>query len=318
MIKPRKFSCAIAVAAFASVLAAPVAAQQVTFMTGPQGGSWIPLGGALKGMWEKAIPGLSIQQTPGAGIANVRGVDEGKAQIGIANSSTTVDGIQGRPPYKKKVTNVCQVANLYPQYFQVVALADANINSFADLKGKVLVTQPKGNTSEAVTAAVLKLNGMDYKSLAKVNFQAGYTDAVSMMKDRHAQVFTLGTTAPASAVMDLASARDVHLVPADDRTLAEMNKLNPGFYKKLIIKAGTYPKQDKDVPVIGYSTHIIAACNLPEDVVYKMTKTMAENIDAMAAVVKPISGMTAKDMAVDMGVPFHKGAAKYYKEVGAM
>jgi uncharacterized protein len=318
MIKPRKFSCAIAVAAFASVLAAPVAAQQVTFMTGPQGGSWIPLGGALKGMWEKAIPGLSIQQTPGAGIANVRGVDEGKAQIGIANSSTTVDGIQGRPPYKKKVTNVCQVANLYPQYFQVVALADANINSFADLKGKVLVTQPKGNTSEAVTAAVLKLNGMDYKSLAKVNFQAGYTDAVSMMKDGHAQVFTLGTTAPASAVMDLASARDVHLVPADDRTLAEMNKLNPGFYKKLIIKAGTYPKQDKDVPVIGYSTHIIAACNLPEDVVYKMTKTMAENIDAMAAVVKPISGMTAKDMAVDMGVPFHKGAAKYYKEVGAM
>ncbi|MGB8437239.1 MAG: TAXI family TRAP transporter solute-binding subunit [Burkholderiales bacterium] len=304
--------------AVAGALAAPAAAQQVTFMTGPQGGSWIPLGGALKGMWEKAIPGLEIQQTPGAGIANVRGVDEGKAQIGIANSSTTVDGIEGRPPYKKKVTNVCQVANLYPQYFQVVALSDAGINSFADLKGKVLVTQPKGNTAEAVTAAVLHLNGMDYKSLAKVNFQAGYTDAVAMMKDGHAQVFTLGTTAPASAVMDLASARDVHLVPADDKTLAEMNKLNPGFYKKLIIKAGTYPKQDKDVPVIGYSTHIIAACNLPEDVVYKMTKTMVENVAGMAAVVKPISGMTAKDMAVDMGVPFHKGAAKYYKEVGAM
>ena len=304
--------------AVAGAFAAPVAAQQVTFMTGPQGGSWIPLGGALKGMWEKAIPGLAIQQTPGAGIANVRGVDEGKAQIGIANSSTTVDGIEGRPPYKKKVTNVCQVANLYPQYFQVVALADANINSFADLKGKVLVTQPKGNTAEVVTAAVLKLNGMGYNSLAKVNFQAGYTDAVSLMKDGHAQVFTLGTTAPASAVMDLASARDVHLVPADDKTLQAMNKLNPGFYKKLIIKAGTYPKQDKDVPVIGYSTHIIAACNLPEDVVYKMTKTMAENTDAMAAIVKAIKGVTAKDMAVDMGIPFHKGAAKYYKEVGAL
>jgi len=318
MFKSRHIVRTIAAMAVAGALAAPVSAQQVTFMTGPQGGSWIPLGGALKGMWEKAIPGLNIQQTPGAGIANVRGVDEGKAQIGIANSSTTVDGVQGRPPYKQKVTNVCQVANLYPQYFQVVALADANVNSFADLKGKVLVTQPKGNTAEAVTAAVLKLNGMDYGSLAKVNFQAGYTDAVALMKDGHAQVFTLGTTAPASAVMDLASARDVRLVPADDKTLAEMNKLNPGFYKKLIIKAGTYPKQDKDVPVIGYSTHIIAACNLPEDVVYKMTKTMAENVDAMAAVVKPISGMTAKDMAVDMGVPFHKGAAKYYKEVGAM
>ena len=70
-------------------LAQPLAAQQITFMTGPQGGSWIPLGGALKNMWETTIPGLQIQQTPGAGIANVRGVDEGKAQVGFANSATT-------------------------------------------------------------------------------------------------------------------------------------------------------------------------------------------------------------------------------------
>jgi TRAP transporter TAXI family solute receptor len=303
------------VAAVAAV--APVAAQQVTFMTGPQGGSWVPLGGALKNMWEKAIPGLQIQQQPGAGIANVRGVDEGKAQIGFGNSATTVDGVEGRAPYKNKTTKVCQVANLYPQYFQVVALADANVNSFADLKGKTLVTQSRGNTAEILTGDVLKLNGMTYQSLAKVNFQAGYTDAVGMMKDGHAQVFTLGTTAPASAIMDLASARDVKLVPVDDKTMADLKKMNAG-YNKLVIKAGTYPKQDHDVPVIGYSTHVIVACDLPEDVVYRMTKEMATHIGDMAAVVKPIAGLTPKDMALDIGVPFHKGAAKYYKEAGVM
>ncbi|OGA60369.1 MAG: C4-dicarboxylate ABC transporter substrate-binding protein [Betaproteobacteria bacterium RIFCSPLOWO2_12_FULL_65_14] len=304
-------------AAAAALFAAPAAAQQVTFMTGPQGGSWIPLGGALKGMWEKAVPGLNITQTPGAGIANVRGVDEGKAHIGIANSSTTVDGLEGRPPYPKKVTKVCQVANLYPQYFQVVALADAKVNSFADLKGKALVTQPKGNTGEILTATVLKLNGLSYQSLSRANFQAAYTDAVSLMKDGHAQVFTLGTTAPASAVMDLASARDVKLVPVDDKTMGALKKENPG-YNKLIIKAGTYPKQDRDVPVIGYSTHIVVACDLPEQTVYGMTKAMAQNVAAMAAVVKSIEGITPKEMALDIGVPFHKGSAKYYKEAGAM
>ena len=304
-------------AAIAAAIAFPVAAQQVTMMTGPQGGSWIPLGGALKHMWEGAIPGLQIQQQPGAGIANVRGVDEGKAQIGFANSSTTVDGIEGRPPYPKKVTKVCQLANLYPQYFQVVALSNANVLSFADLKGKTLVTQPKGNTSEILTGEVLKINGMSYDSLNKVNFQASYTDAVDMMKDGHVQVFTLGTTAPASAIMDLASARDIVMVPVDDKTMAALKKENPG-YNKLTIKAGTYPKQDKDVPAIGYTTHIVAACDLPEDVVYKMTKAMATNVGDMAAVVKPITGLTAKDMAIDIGVPFHKGAARYYKEVGAM
>jgi len=158
---------------------------------------------------------------------------------------------------------------------------------------------------------------MDYGSLAKANFQAAYTDAVGMMKDGHVQVFTLGTTAPASAVMDLASARDVRLVPVDDKTMGALKKENPG-YNRLIIKAGTYPKQDKDVPVIGYSTHIVAACNLPEDTVYKMTKAMAANVENMAAVVKSIEGLTPKDMALDIGVPFHKGAAKFYKEAGAL
>ena len=316
-MKPVKSTKIVLAVAAGLALALPAAAQQVTMMTGPQGGSWVPLGGALKHMWEKAVPGLQIQQTPGAGIANVRGVDEGKAQIGFANSSTTVDGLAGRPPYPKKVTKVCQVANLYPQYFQVAALADSKVDSYADLKGKTLVTQPKGNTAEALTAEILKLNGLSYQSLAKANFQASYTDAVALMKDGHAQVMTLGTTAPASAVMDLASARDMKLVPVDDKTMNALRKENPG-YQKLTIKAGTYPKQDKDVPVIGYSTHIIASCDLPEDAVYKMTKAMAENVDAMAAVVKPIGGLTPKAMAADIGIPLHKGAAKFYKEAGAI
>ena len=311
-----KFAKSLGAAALAAAFALPAGAQQVTLMTGPQGGSWIPLGGALKNMWEQAIPGLQIQQTPGAGIANVRGIDEGKAQIGFANSSTTVDGLEGRAPYPKKVTKVCQVANLYPQYFQIAALADAKINTIAELKGKTLITQPKGNTAEALTDAVLKINGMSYQS-PKVQFQASYTDAVGMLKDGHADVMTLGTTAPASAIMDLASARDVKLVPVDDKTMAALKQQNPG-YNKLTIKAGTYPKQDKDVEVIGYSTHIVASCDLPEDIVYKMTKAMAQHVEAMAAVVKPIAGLTPKMMAVDIGVPLHKGAAKFYKEVGAI
>jgi len=306
-------------AALAAALFVPVAApaQQVTLMTGPQGGVWVPLGGSLKGMWEKAIPGLQVQMQPGAGIANVRGVDEGKAQIGFGNTITTVDGLAGRPPYPKKVTNVCQVANLYPQYYQVVVPVDANINSIADLKGKVMVTQPKGNSSEIINVHLLQVFGMTYQSLAKVNFIASYTDAVEMMKDGHAKVFTLGTTVPASAVMDLASARDIKLIGIDEKTLAAMKKINPG-YSKLTIKAGTYPKQNKDVDVIGYATHIVASCDLPEEMVYKMTKAMAANVNDMAASNKAIAGLTPKIMAEDIGVPLHKGALKFYKEAGAI
>ncbi len=312
-----KLKISAATACAALFIVAPSMAQQVTLMTGPQGGVWVPLGGALKGLWEKVIPGLQVTATPGAGIANVRGVDEGKVQLGFGNSSSTVDGLAGRPPYKKKVTKVCNMGSLYSQLFQVVALQSANVKSFADLKGKALVTQPKGNTGELLTDLILKANDMSYKSLAKANFQASYTDAVSLMKDGHAQVFTLGTTSPASAIMDLASARDVTLVPVDDKTMAYMKNLNPG-YNRLIIKAGTYPKQTQDVPAIGYKMHVVVACSMPEKTVYEMVKAIATNVPALVAISKSIDGLTPKAMATDIGVPMHPGATKYYKEVGAL
>jgi len=316
MMRKTCFESLLAACCAVLAFASPANAQQITLMTGPQGGVWVPLGGALKSMWEKAIPGLQVTSTPGAGIANVRGVDEGKAQAGFGNSSTTVDGLMGQPPYPRKVTKVCQLANLYPQYFQVVALADAKVNSYADLKGKSVVTQPKGNTAELLTDTILKLNGLNYQSLSKINFQS-YTDGVSLMKDGHAQVFTLGTTIPASSVMDLASARDIQLVPVDDKVMSELRKSNSG-YQRLIIKAGTYPKQDRDVPQIGYSAHLVVACDLPDAMVYTMAKTVAANVESFAAINKPMSTLTPKSMAEDIGVPFHKGALRFYKEAGAI
>ena len=293
-------------------LAAPAQAQDLKLMTGPQGGVWVPLGGQLKDMWEKAITGISVQSLPGAGIANVRGIEEGKADIGFGNSISTVDAVKGEAPFNKPHANVCNVATLYPQYFQVVVRADSGVNSVKDLKGKGVTTQQRGNTGELITGHLMKVNGMNYNDV-KMSF-VSYTDSVTQMQDGHAVAFTLGTTIPSGAVMDLAAAREIKLLDLSDQ-LDAMRKINPG-YTLVTVPKGTYPKQDKDVKVIGYATHVVVSCKLPEDMVYKMTKAMADNVASMAAVNKSISGLTPKAMAEDIGVPFHPGAAKFYKEAG--
>lgn len=294
--------------------AASQAADTYRMMTGPQGGSWVPLGGALKDMWEKALPGVSVQSLPGAGIANVRAIEEGKAEIGFGNSISTVDAIEGRAPFDKKHTNVCQVATLYPQYFHVVVPADSPIRTIKDLKGKPITTQPRGNTGELITKQILEVNGLTYNDV-KVSF-VSYTDSVAQMKDGHAVAFTLGTTAPAGAIMDLAASRDVRVLDLS-ADLAGMKKLNPG-YTLVNIKAGTYPKQAADVKVIGYATHIVASCKMPADKVYGMVKAMSANVPGMVAIVKSIDGLNPKLMAEDIGVPLHAGAKKFYSEVGAI
>lgn len=299
-----------AAAAAALVALAPASAAEMRLMTGPQGGVWIPLGGQLKDMWEKAVPGLSVTSMPGAGIANVRGIEEGKTEVGFGNSISTVDAIAGNPPFNKPHKKVCNVATLYPQYFQVVVPANAGIDSIKDLKGKAVATQPRGNTGEIITQHILKVNGLSYTEV-KPSF-ISYTDAVEQMKDNNVQAFTLGTTIPSGAVMDLASARDVKLLDLSG-SIDAMKKINPG-YTLVTVPKGTYPKQDKDVQVIGYATHIVASCELPVDRVYAMTKAMAENVASMAATNKAMEGLTPQQMAEDIGVPFHPGAAKFYKE----
>ena len=295
-----------------TALAGSAPAAELKMMTGPQGGSWIPLGGQLKDLWEKAVPGLSLQVLPGAGIANVRGIEEAKADIGFGNSISTVDAMAGKAPFNKPHNNVCNVATLYPQYFQFVVLANAGINKVEDLKGKSLTTQQRGNTGEQITRQYLEVHGLTYNDL-KVSL-VGYTDSVTQMQDGHAVAFGLTTQIPAGAVMDLAAARDVKLLDQSG-IIEKMRALNPG-YQLVTIPKGTYPKQDKDVRVIGFFTHVVASCKLPADTVYAMTKTIAQNTKTLATVAKDIGAITPKEMGQDIGVPFHPGAAKFYAEAG--
>ncbi len=288
--------------------------QRIKFATGPQGGSWYPLGGAIKNLAEKQLQDVSIQVLPGAGIANVKAVESGQAQMALANSVSTVDGINGRPPFEQKATNVCNIATLYPQYFQVVTLPEAGIRSPADLKGKALAGQQKGNTGEAITDHMLRAYGISFDDLSRVSY-GSYTDSVTLMKDGNAQFFTLGTTIPAGAVMDLASARDIKLMPIPDDGLKKMQEFNPG-YRRGIIPKGTYPGQKEDVPTVEYATHFIVNCDMDEQLVYDILGSIYGGRDDLTSIARAIKGLTPAKMAKDIGVPMHPGAVRWYQENG--
>ena len=114
----------------------------------------MPLGGQLKDMWEKAIPGLKVQSLPGAGIANVRGIEEGKAEIGFGNSISTVDALaRARRRSTSRTTTSATSRRSIRNTSSSWCRADAGINSMKDLKGKAITTQPRGNTGELITTA---------------------------------------------------------------------------------------------------------------------------------------------------------------------
>jgi hypothetical protein len=284
-------------------------------MTGPMGGAWYPLGGAIADAIQKQIPEVTFSVMPGGGIGNVEALELGKCDIGFANSCSAVDGLFGRPPFKKKMENMRQLANLYPQYFQMAVEEGSGIKTVADMKGKVLACDRKGLTGEQLSELVLKVYGLSYKDMAKVN-HVSYSDGVSLMKDGHAHGFFLITTIPSSSIIDLAADRKIRLLSLPEDKIKDLQKINSGFLKRVIPK-GTYPGVDYEVQGVGAFTHLIISAKLPDDLVYRITKIIADSLPRFADVVKDMKGVTPKDLGFDVGVPYHPGAWKYYKEIGA-
>ncbi len=290
-------------------------AEEFVLSSGSQGGSWYPLAGAIKAIAEKMDSDLSITVTPGAGVANVVGVAVGKFPIAFANTISTVDALAGRPPFRGKVENVCNLGTLYPQWFQIVARDDAKVTSIADFKGKRLTTQQNGNTGEFLTRSLLDAVGLSYDDMADVS-HVSYSDSVNQMKDGHADIFTLGTALPAGAVMDVATSRNIEIVPITDEIFAHFKAQNAAFIRRTI-PADSYPNLSGEADAITYGTHMIAACDYNGDVVKTILAAVADNLQSLSSVNKSMATLTMEDMSADIGVPLHPAAAAFYKERGA-
>ncbi len=302
----------------AGVLASmPASAQQLTYFTGPTGGSWVPISGAITGLFEKAMPGAKIENRPGAGLINLKAIEEGKADLGMGNLISSVDAINGigqgiTQPYK----NVCQLANLYAQVQHIGVRADKGINSLADLKGKAVGTLPRGNTTEVVAAMLIDLSGVGAKGVSKIAY-GSIADQTNMFKDGQIDASFNITTAPSGAYMDMANSRPLKMLDIPDDVYEGLRKKNAGFMRYAIPKA-MYPGMTADAKSVQFPAHLIVSCKLPADVVYKMTKALVEGLPTLVSVNAAFKGVDVKMMGAKTAVPFHPGAEKYFKEQGVL
>ena len=82
------------------------------------------------------------------------------------------------------------------------------------------------------------------------------------------------------------------------------------------IPAGTYPDQSDDIETVAMWHFIVARADLPEDLVYEITKTSLEYSESLARNVAGVSHAQAEDVIQNAIVPLHPGAVRYYEEIG--
>ena len=317
----------LAAAALALVLAAvgalPAAAQQkvnLVFSAGPTGGSWTPMAGATAEVVKKKFPELNVQVEPGAALVNMEKIRNDKADLGWSMTNVLSDARTGKGQWAGKQTDrPLLVATYYPNVWQLVVPAASAIKSLKDLKGQPVALPARGNTSLADGwENLLKVNGLSLADLGAKSYGPVSSNAEAV-KNRQAMASGWFTVVPGSFVLDLGSTMKVRMIPVSDEEFAALKAINPGFIRH-VIKAGVYTEQGitADVQTFQSPTILIASSKTPADAIYKVTKAIVEGRADFVNVSKVMKDVTAADMAKDYGLPFHPGAAKYYKEIGAL
>jgi uncharacterized protein len=306
-------AAAIAVAA---VWPSARAGQFINVLTGGTSGVYYPLGVAIGKIYSDKLPDVRTQvQATKASVENLILLQQGRGEIAFAMGDSLKAAWDGdeEAGFKSRLDRLRIIGAIYPNYIQIVATADSNIKTLADLRGKRLsVGAPKSGT-ELNSRAILAAAGLSYRDIGKVEFLP-FAESVELMKDRQLDATLQSAGLGVASLKDLSASTDIRLVPVPKEAV---DKIGPPFVPGKI-PANTYTGQDKDVPTATVANYLVTSSAVSDDLAYQMTKLIFENLPELANAHASGKEIKLETAATGNPIPLHPGAVRYYKEKGLL
>jgi len=302
--------------------------QNLTLVTGGTSGAWYAGGALMAENWNK-LPNVYVTSTDGGAESNVLAVSRGEdAQLGMTWYPFVGDAYKQSGMFEGKFksgekTNIKVICNFYTNYGPLyVASESSGIEKFEDIIGKRLLAGYTGSGLEYSSRELLNVAHASYDSIKAAGGDvlfADYTEAPSLMKDGHIDVFSLVGAQKHSVVLDIETVMRVKILQLSDAIMDEFIKLHPGFYKKEL-PGDTYSSMDgKPVTVLGYNSTLVCTGDLPDDLVYDLTKNLFEvSLEPLGVVNGGFKFMATLDNALSEinWDDVHPGAQRYFLEQG--
>lgn len=295
----------------------------LTLVTGGMSGSWFAGGAKMAEIWGEKIEGVNVTSTDGGAESNTRVVSKGvDAHIGMTWLPWFYDAMEGDGMFDTK-ENIKAIANIHDNYGPFyIATAKSGIKGFNEISGTRFLAGYTGSGMEYSSRFLLEYAGMSYDSIeadgGEVLF-ADYTEASSLMKDGHIDVFCLVSGSPGHAVpLEIQNYVDIQILTTPKEIGDGFIKNHPGFYWREL-PANTYKNQTEGVDVIGYNSTLICNADMDEELIYNLTKTLIEDaIDPLVEVNPVFQFMKDKEnlIAEIAWENIHPGAQRYYEEIG--
>ena len=318
---------------FSPVVSHQASASDGTLMlkigTGFPGGLWYPASAVLAAEIEKALndagirASASIQSSPGA--FNVAAVNEGvEMQLTLTTSQNQYLAFNGLEPFPQRMENIRLIGTQEMMLTQIVVPAASDINSFMDLSDKVVNIGRPATTNRIMIEALFRAHGISFDDIRAAGgdtMALGWDDAAAMVQDGHMHcIITYGGIMP--SIVNLIFQPGVRFLSVEEEPMQRIlaDPIMTGFVSA-VMQAGVYDGQDYDVKTIAVQTVILANKDLPEEVVYLITKAIYES-NYHTAIFGPTAAKgwpqicNPHDLPKVANIPIHQGTLRYFRERG--
>lgn len=286
--------------------------QSLTLATASVGGTYFVYGGvAATLLTEKLGIQVSTQQSQGP-VSNLMLVNSKRAELGMTTMGPALHAWNGTDWAKPNgpMRNMRAAFPMYDTPFHFVTLQSSGIKSVADMAGKNVGVGPKAGTCGTYFPKMFEALGVN------VNVRyGGASDMGGQLGDGLIDVFAFCAGVPVSAFSEVDASKPARFFTYTDAQIATLKKAMPELSDSVIPK-GTYKSLAEDHKTVGLFNFFIAHKDLPDDLVYEVTKAVMENNPRMVQGHKAAVETLPQNAGANTFLPFHPGAARYFKEKG--
>lgn len=208
-------------------------------------------------------------------------------------------------------------------YLGMMALRSLGVTTISEAwdagRGLRISTTQPASSGDIGTSMLLAAHGIDEAentrrggSITRVSLQAASENMVMGRSDVWINMLVAGQP----RATELAFSHDMTFLGLSD---AAQDFMTDNGFPPAILPAGSFNRQTEDVRLPGSETIIVAHADLDEDIAYRITMSLIENMEAIRSETAALANFTP-ERAVDVeragGAPLHPGAERAYRAAG--
>ncbi len=287
----------------------------ISLGTATPGGGFPLYGSAFAEVMNETDPTLAIEprNTKGSN-ENIPLLEAGSLDIALVAGEPSYEAFMG---IGKPATRLKILTAMYSSPGMFVVRADSPYKMIRDLVGKPVAFGARGSGLPILSRYLL--DGLGLKQ--DEDFQSVYLDRAGdgpamVLDGRVAALWGAGIGWPGFKAVSESPGGARFIAPdADD--IARI-RAKHAFLKPLTVPAGSYPNQPAPINSLGSWSFVLTRENLPDDVAYRLAKSLHGVESALCKKLPQACETTAANTVAAAPSPdlIHPGVLKYFREIG--